>query len=139
MLAILSRLRVSQGSSRVSGSVCVMMNQLGSETNEIGTEAVAHDRVRGFQFDAGDQFGIDRDLDQNRVSEDAGEHLAAGLDFLRRHRAGGSEANGCPFAPMDARVPSGSFASPVAIPSIKAATRASSGSRSSSLVAISMA
>ena len=39
------------------------MNQPGFETNEIGTEAVAHDGVRGFQFEAGDQFGLDGDLE----------------------------------------------------------------------------
>src|SRR4029077_13161834 len=79
-----SRLRASQGSSslgssRMSGSVCVMMNQLGFEANEIGTEAVAHAGVRGFQFEAGDQLGLDRDLDQNRMSEDSGDRFAAGL------------------------------------------------------------
>jgi len=39
------------------------MNQLGFEADEIGTEAVAHDCVRGFQFKAGDQLRLDSDLD----------------------------------------------------------------------------
>ena len=69
------------------------MNQLGFEANEIGAEAVAHDHVRGFQFDAGDQPGIDRDLHQNRMSDDLGEGLAAGLDFLRGRRAGGRQTD----------------------------------------------
>ena len=69
------------------------MNQLGFEANEIGTEAVAHDRVRRFQFDAGDQFGLDRDLDQNRMAEDAGERFAAGLYFLGGYRPGGSQTD----------------------------------------------
>ena len=66
-----------------------MMNQLGFEADEIGTEAVAHDRMRGFQFNAGDQLRLDSDLDGNRVTEDAGESFAARLDFLRRCCTGG--------------------------------------------------
>ena len=65
-----------------------MVHQFGFETNEIGAEAVAHDRVRSFQFDTGDQRGIDRDFNRNRVSEDVAEGFAAGLLFLRGHRAG---------------------------------------------------
>src|SRR5215813_4644276 len=84
--ATVSRLRASQASLSVSGDVCVMVHQLAFDTNEIGAEAVAHDRMWGIEFDSGDQRGIDRDLDRNRVSEDGGQSLAAGLLFLGGHR-----------------------------------------------------
>jgi hypothetical protein len=70
-----------------------MMNQLGFEANEIGTEAIAHDGVRGFQFETGDQLGLYGDLDQNRMAEDAGERFAAGLHFLWRYRTGSRQAD----------------------------------------------
>ena len=70
-----------------------MMNQLGFEANEIGTEAVAHDGVRGFQFEAGDQLRLDRDLDQNRMSEDSGDRFAASLDFLWGYRTGSRQTD----------------------------------------------
>ena len=111
-----------------------MVHQFGFETNEIGAEAVAHDRVRSFQFDTGDQLGIDRDFDQNRVSEDVGDGFAAGLLFLRGHRAGNRQtdrgairAERCPGSLRE-------FRQPVAIPSMKGGTRASRGNRSSSLL-----
>src|SRR5271169_1911784 len=85
---MVSRLRASQGSWRVSGSVCVMMKQPGFEANEIGAEAVAHDGMRGFQFNAGDQLRLDGDLDQNRMSEDPGDRFAARLHFLWGYRTG---------------------------------------------------
>src|SRR5262249_12940589 len=86
--ATVSRLRASQASLSVSGDVCVMVHQLAFETNEIGAEAVAHDRVWGFEFDSGDQRGIDRNVERNRMSENAGQSFAAGLLFLRGYRAG---------------------------------------------------
>ena len=56
------------------------MNQPGFEANEICTETVTHDGVRGLQFEAGDQLRFDGDLDQNRMSEDAGDRFAASSD-----------------------------------------------------------
>jgi len=49
------------------------MNQLRFEADEIGTEAVAHDGVRGFQLEAGDQCRLDGDFEQDRMAEDPGE------------------------------------------------------------------
>ena len=69
------------------------MNQLGFEANEVGTEAVAHDRVRGFQFEAGDQLWLDSDLDQNRMSEDTGDRFAASLHFLWGYRTGNRQTD----------------------------------------------
>ena len=133
------RLRASQGVGEGVRSVCVMVHQFGLETNEIRAEAVAHDRVRGFQFDAGDERGIDRDSSATGCPRTR-EGVAAGLVFFRGHRAGSRQIGSTlPSAPTDARAPSGSFAKPVAIPSMKADTRASRGNRSSSLAAISTA
>src|SRR5271167_1461728 len=70
-----------------------MMNQPGFEANEIGTEAVAHDGVRSLQFEAGDQLGLDGDLEQNGMSENTGERLAAGLHFLRGYRTSSRQAD----------------------------------------------
>jgi hypothetical protein len=70
-----------------------MVNQPGFEANEIGTEAVAHDRVRRFQFDPGDERRLYCDLDQNRMSEDACEGRATGFHFLRGYRTGGCQSN----------------------------------------------
>jgi len=70
-----------------------MMNQLGFEANEVGAEAVAHDGVRSFQFEAGDQLWLDRDVDQNRMSEDAGDRFAASLHFLRGDRTGNRQTD----------------------------------------------
>jgi len=88
------------------------MNQLGFEANEVGTEAVAHDRVRGFQFEAGDQLRLDRDLDQNRVSEDPGDRFAASLHFLWGYRTGSRQtdrrairAERCPGSLRELRQP----------------------------------
>src|SRR5271165_7337802 len=70
-----------------------MVNQPGFEANEISTEAVAHDGVWGFQFEAGDQLGLDGDLEQNRMPEDAGERFAAGLHLLRGYRTGSGQSD----------------------------------------------
>src|SRR5205814_7640290 len=91
--AMVARLCASQESPSVSGSVCVMMKQLRFEANKVGAEAVAHDRMRGFQFEAGDQRGFDGDLKQDRVSEDTGERFAAGLHLLRGYRTGGRQTD----------------------------------------------
>ena len=74
------------------------------------------------------------------MSENAAEGVAAGLLFLRGHRAGDRHemdrvairADRCPSSLRKLR-------QPVAIPSMKADTRASRGNRSSSLAAISTA
>jgi hypothetical protein len=44
--------------------------------------------MRSLQLEAGDQLGLDCDLEQNRMAEHADERLAASLDFLRGDRAG---------------------------------------------------
>ena len=69
------------------------MKQPGFEANEIGAEAVAHDGVRGFQFETGDQLGLYGDLDQNRMAEDPGERFAAGLHLLRGYRTGSRQTD----------------------------------------------
>jgi len=57
-----------------------MMNQLEFEANEIGAKLLRTRPRGGFQLDAGDQFGIDRDPDQDRMVENLDEGLAAGLE-----------------------------------------------------------
>ena len=63
----------------------------------------AHDGMRSFQFEAGDQLRFDGDLDQNRVGEDPGDRFAASLHFLWGYRTGNRQtdrrairAEGCP-------------------------------------------
>lgn len=44
--------------------------------------------MRGFQLEAGDQLGLDRDFEQDGMAEDPGERFAASLHFLRGDRTG---------------------------------------------------
>src|SRR5208282_4887675 len=86
--ATVFRLRASQSSPGASSVACVMVHQLGFEQSKIGAEAVTHDRLGSFEFDASDERGIDRDFDRDRVSKDASEGRTAGAFFLRSHRTG---------------------------------------------------
>jgi hypothetical protein len=51
--ASVARLRASQASSAQSGKGGVVGEQFHFETSQVATEAVTHDRMRRFQFEAG--------------------------------------------------------------------------------------
>ena len=65
-----------------------MAGQFLDDAGEIAAEAVADDRVRRFQFEPGDEVGIDRDGKVERPAERLGESLAAGSRFLGAERPG---------------------------------------------------
>jgi hypothetical protein len=61
-----------------------MAYQPGFETEEIGSEAVAHGRVRRFKLDTGDERRVHAEINLDRPTENFGQTRSAGLCFRSR-------------------------------------------------------
>ena len=109
------------------------------EASEIRPEAIAHDRVRELQFEAGDQLRIDRELDRNRCPRIAAGASRQVSRFLQGSPPATVRRTEVPSAPTRARVASRELRESRRDALDKARRRAPFGNRSCSLLAISTA